>query len=187
MDWLADALSSTLLREVAYLLAACFCAAAARRSAYRTGTRDFVAIAFWTAVAALLVFLALSRQVDLSTRVADVGRNLFQREGWYPDRRPIQRFAIYIIIMAAAGLGLAGSLLYLRRVRAHLMFGWLALVNLVGFLAVRAISLHYIDAVLYRRSIGSIPFNAIAELGVTLPLALAAILAAGGPCRTGSG
>ena len=62
-----------------------------------------------------------------------------------------------------------------------------ALVNLVGFLAVRAISLHYIDAVLYRRSIGSIPFNAIAELGVTLPLALAAILAAVGPRRTGSG
>ena len=187
MGSLADALASTLLRELAYLAAACVCLAAGWRSARGPGARDAVAMAFWVGAAALLLLLALSREVDLSVRVADVGRDVLRREGWYPDRRPIQTLAVYIIIASAGLVGLTGSLLYLRRHRTHLIFGWLALVGLVGFLGVRAVSLHDIDAVLYRRSIASIPFNAIAELGVTLALALAAGLAAVTPRRTGSG
>ena len=180
---MADVLGSTLLREVAYLVAACICALAAARSVRGVGRRDVVATEFWLGAAALLVILAISREVELSARVANVGRDLFRREGWYPDRRPVQRLAVYIIIALAGFVGLAGSLAYLRRGRMHLIFGWLALVTLVGFLAVRAISLHYIDAALYRRSIASIQFNAIAELGITLVLALTAGLFAFPPRR----
>ncbi len=184
MGSLADALGSTLLREVAYLAAACLCAVAAGRSMQGRGGRDFVATTFWVGAAALLVFLALSREIELSVRIANMGRDLFRREGWYPDRRPVQRLGIYVIIAAACLAGLAGSLLYLSRGRAHLIFGWLAVVSLVGFLAVRAVSLHAVDAALYRRSIGSIQFNAIVELSATLLVAFAASGFAFAPRRT---
>jgi len=183
----ADALASTLLRELAYLAAACVCLAAGWRSARGPGARDAVVMAFWVGAAVLLLLLALSREVDLGPRVVTAGRDALWREGWYADRRPVQALAVYVIIASAGLVGLAGSLVYLRRRRAHLIFGWLALMSLVGFVGVRAVSLHYIDAVLYRRSIASISFNAIAELGVTLALALAAGLAAVTPRRTGSG
>ncbi len=186
MESLANALGSTLVRELAYLIAACLCLAAAVRSASRPGARNGAAIGLWAGAAVLLVLLALSRQVELSVRLTDAGRALIRREGWYSDRRPAQTLLVYIIIGSAGLVALTGSL-QLRRHRSHLIFGWLALVGLVAFVGVRAVSLHYVDALLYRRSIAGIQINAIAELGVTLLVALAAVLAAVAPRRAGAG
>lgn len=186
MESLADALGSTLVRELAYFVAACLCLAAAVRSANRPGARDGAAIGLWAGAAVLLILLALSRQVELSVRVTDAGRALVRREGWYSNRRPAQTLLVCMIVGFAGLLALTGSLLQIRRHPSQLIFGWLALAGLVAFVGVRAVSLHDVDALLYRRSLAGIQINAIAELVVTLLVALAAILAAVAPRRAGA-
>ncbi len=177
MDVLIPILNGRGLRVVAYLLAAMLSFAAARQSSRGASRREWPLVGFWLMAGAALVLLALSREVDLAARGADIGRNLFRTEGWYPDRRPFQEAAVLGILACAGVVSLCGSFLLLSGRRKQILPGFVALVCLATFLAVRAISLHDIDAVLYRHSISQVRVNALAELAVTLLIALAALLA----------
>ncbi|HEX5395760.1 MAG TPA: hypothetical protein VFX74_01595, partial [Candidatus Limnocylindria bacterium] len=132
---------------------------------------------FWCACAVFLLILGVSREIDLANRIADEGRHIFRMEGWYPDRRPVQRAAILAILGTSGVVGTIGCALIIWRRWPQLLLGFVAVVLLGTFLAVRTVSLHDIDALLYRRSFEQVQYNAIFELGATAFVGLAALLA----------
>jgi hypothetical protein len=174
---IAALLNDKTLRVAAYWLAAALALGAAlvaRRGPRRAG---FIVPAFWFAAALIVGVLALSRQVDLASQLAATGRQVFRTEGWYPDRRPVQEATVLAVLGIAGLVGVAGMVLMLVRRHAQIIPGFVTLLGLGTFLAVRAISLHDIDALLYRRALGHVQINALAELGAVVAVASAAALA----------
>ena len=176
MDMLIAALNGRGLRVVAYLLAAALSFAAAWQAAPGSRRRDWPLLSFWLAAGSILAALAVSQEVHLAARIADIGRTVFRTEGWYASRRPVQEAAVLVTLAGAGLFTVGGSVVLVRMQRARIVPGFSALMALATFLAVRAISLHGIDAVLYRRAINHVYVNAIAELGATLLIAITALL-----------
>jgi hypothetical protein len=163
------------LREFAYLAVGLAAFVAAWRAG--RGRSAIVVPLFWCVCAVLLMVLAISREIDLANRIANEGRHIFRVEGWYPDRRPVQRWAILGILAMSSVVGAAGCAVIIWRRWPQLLLGFVAIVVLGTFLAVRTVSLHDIDALLYRRSFEQVQYNAIFELGATAFVGLAAVLA----------
>jgi hypothetical protein len=185
MDPLVTALNDKTLRVVAYLLAGALALAAAVRSGRGSHRGEGLVTAFWASAGLALIVLAISRQIDLASHIAGVGRSVFRTEGWYGDRRPLQKLVIVLVLAGSLAVGVVGSGLLLLRDRGQLLFGFVAMTALATFLVVRAISWHDIDAVLYRRSIEQVQINALAELVITGAAALAATAAVLHPGRGG--
>ena len=55
----------------------------------------------WLGVGVLMAFLCINKQLDLQSLFTDVGRVLANREGWYGQRRAVQRW--FVLAIAAAG------------------------------------------------------------------------------------
>jgi ABC-type Mn2+/Zn2+ transport system permease subunit len=129
---------------------------------------------FWSSLALGILLLGLNKQQDLTGILTRQVRTAAWQDHWYFARQPVQ-----LAIIAAAGL-IFGLLLLLlvRKVNPASRWQGLALFGLVfltGFAIVRAVSLHAIDAFLYRR-IGGIQPNWIVELSAIILVALPAIL-----------
>lgn len=143
----------------------------------RAGEREREVAAWWT-FALVLLAVATGHLWNLGGGVAESGRDAFRFEGLYGARRPFQAG---LVIALLAGAALASPFI-LRWVHAHLGSRFLlpvvVLGGLVGFLAVRTISLHAIDAVLYGKHIlGGHPGAILEALGL-LAFVLAAAAAA---------
>lgn len=176
MDMLIAVLNGRALRVAVYLLAAVLSFAAAWQASPRSRRRDRPLLSFWLATGSILVVLALSREVDLAARIAEIGRTVFRTEGWYASRRPAQEAAVLATLAGAGSFTVGGSVALIRMQRGRIVPGFGALMALATFLVVRAISLHDIDAVLYGRAINHVYVNAVAELAATLLIAVAALL-----------
>lgn len=156
---------------VAYALAAILAASAGRRISLRddSGRRSR---RLWFAVAGLMAFLCLNKQLDLQTLFTDIGRYAANHQGWYEQRRGVQK----LFVLAVLGVALAGG-------------GWLAwrggpfwlghrlltvgLFFLLTFIVVRAISLHQFDVFNQSRVLG-IRVNGMLELTGIFLVGLAA-------------
>jgi hypothetical protein len=185
MHDLAVAANSDWLRISAYLVAALASAGVAVRTwAARQTADDRLISGFWAITAALLVLLALARGINFGAELAHWGRSVFRAEGWYPDRRPLQRDAILALVLCAGIVGVSGAGVLIARRWASLLPAFLLLVALLTFVSVRAISLHDIDAVLYRRSLADVQFGALIELLVTALIGLVAVVAVAAPRPT---
>jgi len=174
---MAALLNDKTLRVAAYWLAAALALGAALTSRNTTRRSGWAVPGFWFAAAAIIALLAVSRQVDLASQIASTGRQVFRTEGWYPDRRPIQEATVFAVLSGAAIVGAAGVALMTARRYAQIVPGFVTLLGLGTFLAVRAISLHDIDGLLYRRSLWHVQVNALAELAAVVAVAFAASVA----------
>lgn len=127
----------------------------------------------WSALALLLLALAINKQLDLQTLLTDVGRSTAKAEGWYGDRRSVQR-----IFIAALAVGGWAGILALFRVYRHTsrsLRGALAGVALLFlFVLVRASSFHKVD-ILINSSLGGVRANHSMELGGIAVVALCAL------------
>ena len=177
MDILVAGLNARALRVAADVLAASLAFVAARHATRGAVRNDGALPAFWYYTAALLLALALAREIDLASRIAGVGRGVFDTEGWYAHRRRYQTAAILLIVLWSGLVALSGCWLLVRRHHERILPGFVALDGLLTFLAVRALSLHQIDALLYRRSVHEVRVNALVELTMTCIVALTAVLA----------
>ncbi len=187
MDLLSTTLNDKDLRVVAYLLVACLAFAAAWQKTRQSGAREGLAPAFWASAGVLFVILAFSREASVGSHIAAVGRAMFRGEGWYSDRRPLQKVVIFTVLAAGGVAALGGAALLSVRGHRQLAFGFVTMMALGVFLVVRAISWHDIDGVLYRQSIDRVQVNAIAELTATALAGLAAAIATVCPLpRSGS-
>jgi hypothetical protein len=117
---------------------------------------------FWGIAAAVMLFLAVNKQLDLQSLATMIARCHAQLNGWYETRGTVQR--IFILVLAGTGgLALAVLALLLRSILDRV---WPALVGLgfvCTFVMIRAASFHHVDWLLGSWLLG-IKMNWLLEL-----------------------
>mgnify|MGYP001256898033 CR=1 FL=1 len=129
---------------------------------------------FWWLLAAAMLLLGVNKQGDLVGRLTGEGRLLAWTGNWYQNRAGLQ-IALAVIIVAVAGGLLVWLLRRLRPLSKRQLVAVVGVVYLVGFVLVRALSLHAIDAFLYRPVLGVYP-NWLLELGGIALVAVPALV-----------
>jgi hypothetical protein len=129
-----------------YLAAAGISAAVALRAPFprRSCHRER---AFWLLLACVLLVLAVNKQLDLQSYLTAVGRCAAKLEGWYDSRRVVQQAVILGLVLLMA---LMATVLW-RVMRGTLARSGAALAGLVlvlGFVAIRAVGFHHVDALI---------------------------------------
>jgi len=165
-------LNSNWVLVAAYLLAALTCLVIALRDRTMARHRTAKWPAFWFAVSGLFVVLAIVRGDGVASTLSNAARAHAQAEGWYPRRHRVQALALQGL---AAGWALAvvGALWRIPRRRRRYLPVAVAVLSLLSFLAVRAVSLHRVDALL-RRTVHGVGLSSLTELGC---VALVTVLA----------
>ena len=129
-----------------YVVVAVFCARSARAAAIALPIQRREVLFWWTC-AFVLGFLAINKQLDLQTLVTDVGRCIAVEQGWYEDRRDVQRgFLAAVVLLGVTGVLCCG--LVLRRTFARTGLAVLGLGFVCLFVVVRAASFHHVDTLL---------------------------------------
>lgn len=108
---------------------------------------------FWWIASAILLFLAVNKQLDLQSLLTAVARCHASLAGWYDDRRDVQRAFIWLV----AGGGLLFVVLLALLLRGILHRIWLALAGLAfvcSFVVLRAASFHQMDGLIGRTVMG---------------------------------
>jgi hypothetical protein len=116
----------------------------------------------WTAIAVLLVLLGVSELLQLQQALTNFGRSTAFDEGWYWHRQDIQAALTEIGVAITVVLSL-GLLLYARRTSLECGIALACAAIIIGFIFVRAVSLHWIDALLLRTTFG-VRWSRIPEL-----------------------
>ena len=121
--------------------------------------------AFWFVTAALLSVMGLGLGLDVDELVTGLGRSRARSGGWYSVRRFVQ----VAMVLAVTAIWIAVAYVAIGRVmerRRRYLAPTLLISGLAVFAAVRFVSLHSIDTVLYRRSIATVRVAAVVELGL---------------------
>ena len=118
--------------------------------------------------------MALARGADLGGLIPDLGRRRARSGGWYYRRREVQAAAIVALSMAAIGV-VAVAIRWVPANRRRYLPEAVVVLGLAAFAAVRLISLHQVDVLLYRRRIEGMKLDALVELtclaaAIVLPL-----------------
>jgi hypothetical protein len=118
----------------------------------------------WTVLSFLFLGLSLNKQFDLMSAITEGGRVMAKAQGWYGERRPLQREFVFGVL-ALGGLGACGLLaLIARRMLLAVQLALLGAVYLIAFIAIRSTSLHRVDALLgYRWH--DVKLNWVFEMG----------------------
>ncbi|MGL4236939.1 isopropylmalate isomerase [Tabrizicola sp.] len=128
---------------------------------------------FWWVSAAVLLFLAVNKQLDLQSLFTAIGRCHAQLTGWYGMRRTVQE--LFILVLAAGGLAGLGVMAWL--LRGILGRVWPALIGLgfvCVFVLIRAASFHHVDELLGSSALG-LKVNWLLELPGPLLVAAVAL------------
>lgn len=129
----------------------------------------------WLTLAIVLFLLGLNKQTDLQTLMTIVGRAIARQQGWYGERRHLQRNLI--VVIGAIAIVLCGFLyLVIRRAGLWAIVATVDTVLLCAFILVRTASLHDVDLLLGRGAMG-ITVNLVIEMGAIALDAVAALLA----------
>ncbi|HEX6657902.1 MAG TPA: hypothetical protein VF065_07460 [Ilumatobacter sp.] len=148
------------LRVCGYFLVAILCFVAARRE-----DRDSPGAwpPFWVLTGVLFVIVALGRAGDIADLMTDTMRQRAVSEGWYERRRHAQG----MVVAALAGTWLITVLMAIWRVpeRRRRYLPMIVIVLTIGFYAaVRIVSLHQLDWLLYRRQAAGMRYGTIFEV-----------------------
>lgn len=127
---------------------------------------------FWWIAAAILLALAVNKQLDLQTLLTLVARCHAQLAGWYDIRRTIQREFILGVAVAGGGLMLVLAWL-LRGILGRVWPALLGLGFVCVFVLVRAASFHHVDSLLGTWVFG-VKMNWVFELPGPILVAIAA-------------
>lgn len=102
----------------------------------------------WGLAAALLLVLAVNKQLDLQVFVTATLRCVARAEGWYGARRGLQAEATLALIVLAAVALPALAFVFRKVLRRNLLL-LTGTVLLVVFVLIRAISFHHLDQFLH--------------------------------------
>ncbi len=181
LDTVTQMLDSGRTRVVAYLVAAALSLVwyrRERRAIERAGLGGHAPTdwwpTYWLLTALVLATMGVGRAGALGDAFAELGREQARSSGWYERRRGVQVAAVVTVTIG----WVIGVLVAIWRVpprRRRYLPNVVAISSVAAFAAVRLISLHHIDTVLYRRDLGGIRIVAIAELFL-LAMAAATIL-----------
>lgn len=131
----------------------------------------------WALIAVLFAVLAFMRWAALEEVLRDFFRDLLKLESAYEGRRDTQRLLTTSVIGLSVALGVAWLAHMSRGVRGKrniaVLVASASAAGLVCLLALRLISLHQIDAILYR---GPIRLNWLLDVGASLAVLGAAFV-----------
>ncbi|MDJ0771630.1 MAG: hypothetical protein QNJ12_22785 [Ilumatobacter sp.] len=177
-DALIDLLDSSWFRVGAYAALAALAAWAGWRERRWLATHDAGWWpTYWFLSAGLLVAMGAARAWGLGERVGQIGREQAATDGWYESRRDLQ--ALTVGVLGLIGLvAVVVAIWRLPRRRRRYLVHVFAMAGLIGFAAVRIVSLHQIDTVLYRRDVGGLRVVALVELCLLVLTVLATLMAA---------
>ena len=135
------------------------------------------------AVGCLGIVFSIAETLGLGGWLAHAGRSTAANEGWYGGRRPIQ--AMVIVGIAALTLGAVFTLGLLTRGFGRVIRTVIVLfAALVGFIAIRTISLHQVDAYLYHELVYGLPVGTLVESAIVAAMSLVLLLFSGPPALT---
>ena len=137
---------------------------------------------YWFLSAALLVTMGVARAGALGDLVSEIGREQARSSGWYETRRTLQVIAVVVVAVVWA-IGVIVAIWRVPPRRRRYLPHVVALSTVIAFAAVRIVSLHHIDVVLYRRDLGGIRIVAIVELTLLAITALTAVVTSRFPGR----
>ncbi len=127
---------------------------------------------FWLLLAWLFVALGINKQLDLQSAFTEIGRMAARQEGWYEERRAVQREFIVLVGVGAA-LGAAGLLFLVRGASTHAHVAAIGTSLVFAFVLIRAASFHHVDVFLRAAPFG-VHANWVLELsGIGIVLAAA--------------
>ena len=167
-----------LIRPLAYLaLVVAAWAAAADRSRPERERR----VLFAAGIVAILA--ALAELAGAGGHLAQIGRTVAHDEGWYQGRRRVQ--AVVILGLAVVSLVASVTAIWLTRSQPWSVRGLVVLVVvLVGFVAIRTVSLHQVDGYLYTRVSGNLTLGTTLEVIIVGLMVLWLLGAPGGHDRS---
>lgn len=172
---LVEILGAGFIRDIAYLVCAGVCVFvwnAERR--LRNPTRVDLWPQFWLATAAILVLMGAARSLGIHDLLTEAGRQQARTDDWYEARRGLQ--VVGVTAITAFWLATCGLAVWkVPERRRRFLPAFLVTVAIAAFAAVRVISLHHVDSVLYRTSIAGIDFVVFVEIGLLSLLAVSAI------------
>lgn len=164
-------ISSELLRSLAYLLLAGICVAAYLRERQLPGDPS-VWPTFWLLTGIVLAFFGLARGLGFAEALTATGRETAHEGGWYEVRRGFQA----LVVGAVGALWLVSTTLAAWRFperRRRYLPAALIMIFIVCFAALRAVSLHHVDQLLYNHELAGMRPVVIIELGALAALAMA--------------
>lgn len=165
---------------IVYLVTAGVCFRNARNSVGPPGVgMRSVALArsrrrFWVVLAALVLVLGLTRQLDLQALLSELARGLVSAEGQYDTREGFQ-LALVIAVAIFGTIGLGMALVTFRQVEGSVLTAVAGMAVLMVFTLIRLISLHDIDHFL-GLGLPHARINNAIEIGVLIAIALPAFL-----------
>lgn len=174
---ISDVVDSGMLRAVGYLLAGTL---AVVRYWWERRVPPPRPIAswppYWLVSALLLYFVGVSRATDLTGAIADLGRAQARSDGWYDARRTAQAVAVLIVATVWA-VGVVVAIWRVPPRRRRYLPSVISISTLMAFGAVRLVSLHHIDTILYHRELGDVRYVAFIELALLAATSATIVLA----------
>jgi len=164
-------MNSHWLRVIGYVALVVLALVARRRERARASEVDGVWPPFWLLTAGFLAVMALGRAGDIGSLLGDLGRGRAADSGWYETRRPVQ--AAVVVTLGAVWF-ITVSVACWRtpeRRRRYLPMG-LTVVTLAAYAAIRVVSLHHIDTLLYRREIADVRIGTVIEMTLLISAGL---------------
>lgn len=117
----------------------------------------------WWTITVLMFFLGVNKQLDLQTLFTATAKYLAHEQGWYEQRRALQKLFIAGVIM----LGLAAMVtmfVFYRNILKRHALAIAGMCALLAFILIRASSFHNMDSLISAR-IAGVKLNWILELG----------------------
>jgi len=149
------------LTVAAYALAALTAWKAALRAKRMPGTVGGSHGTWWL-VSLRMTFLCLNKQLDLQSLFTDIGRVIAWNQGWYQERRELQKWFV-IGLLGVSFFGGGFVLVWFRSFWLKHILLAVGLLFLLTFIVVRAVSFHHIDLLLKSR-IAGVKMNWFLEL-----------------------
>jgi len=129
----------------------------------------------WWLVGTLLALLCLNKQLDLQSLFTDIGRIIAFDQGWYEERRIVQKEFV-LGLLALSGMTVAYLIWRFHDFWKKQFLLAAGLAFLLTFILIRAVSFHHFDSML-KITVGGVKMNWFLELtGIGL-VWLAALLA----------
>lgn len=150
---------------VAYLVCAGLCGVAARRGEFESPVLRQRAL--WWMLTSLMLFLGVNKQLDLQSLLTEVGRLLALQQGWYEERREVQRIFVLAIACGTGGGVMVMLLLYRAVLPAHRV-AIVGVLLLAVFVVMRASAFHHVGESLLPRSGARWGSAALELLGISL-------------------
>ena len=129
-----------------------WCAYSCRATAIGVGVGSLEPRA-WKAIAVLLALLGVSELLQLQPTLTNFGRAAAFHEGWYWHRQGVQ-IAVTKVGVAMTILLSFGILFSARLTSVQCAIALACAVLILGYMLVRAVSLHQVDALLLRTTLG---------------------------------